>query len=203
MKEKLSREVHTPDREQELRMAEEISRQAEKLEFLIQSLTKMSRLESNILTVKPREQDLERLIREAAADVMPKADKKQIQVVNTCVDNIRAYYDLKWTKEALYNVLDNAVKYSQPGGKVTLSVMEYELYAAVSVKDEGIGISEADTPKIFGRFYRAESVQQADGVGIGLYLTREILKRQNGYIKVKSAPGKGSEFILYIRRGRL
>lgn len=119
------------------------------------------------------------------------------------MDNIRAYYDLKWTKEALYNVLDNAVKYSQPGGKVTLSVMEYELYAAVSVKDEGIGISEADTPKIFGRFYRAESVQQADGVGIGLYLTREILKRQNGYIKVKSAPGKGSEFILYIRRGRL
>lgn len=74
LKEKLSREVHTPDREQELRMAEEISRQAEKLEFLIQSLTKMSRLESNILTVKPREQDLERLIREAAADVMPKAD---------------------------------------------------------------------------------------------------------------------------------
>ena len=86
---------------------------------------------------------------------------------------------------------------------MTLSVMEYELYAAVSVKDEGIGISEADTPKIFGRFYRAESVQQADGVGIGLYLTREILKRQNGYIKVKSASGKGSEFILYIRRGRL
>lgn len=203
LKEKLSREVHTPDREQELRMAEEISRQAEKLEFLIQSLTKISRLESNILTVKPQEQGLERLIREAAGDVMPKADKKQIQVVNTCVDNIRAYYDLKWTKEALYNVLDNAVKYSQPGGKVTLSVMEYELYVAVSVKDEGIGISEADTPKIFGRFYRAESVQQADGVGIGLYLTREILKRQNGYIKVKSAPGKGSEFILYIRRGRL
>lgn len=203
LKERLCGEENTPERQQEIRMAEEISRQAEKLEFLIQSLTKMSRLESNILAVQPEEQGLQKLLEESIGDVTPKAEKKQIQIINNCVDNITAFYDFKWTKEAVCNVLDNAVKYSPRGGKVILSVTEYELYAAVSVRDEGIGIPEEDTARIFGRFYRAESVQQEDGVGIGLYLTREILRKQNGYIKVKSAPGKGSEFFLYLQRGRM
>lgn len=203
LKERLCGEENTPERQQEIRMAEEISRQAEKLEFLIQSLTKMSRLESNILAVQPEEQGLKKLLEESIGDVTPKAEKKQIQIINNCVDNITAFYDFKWTKEAVCNVLDNAVKYSPRGGKVILSVTEYELYAAVSVRDEGIGIPEEDTARIFGRFYRAESVQQEDGVGIRLYLTREILRKQNGYIKVKSAPGKGSEFFLYLQRGRM
>lgn len=203
LKERLCGEENTLERQQEIRMAEEISRQAEKLEFLIQSLTKMSRLESNILAVQPEEQGLQKLLEESIGDVTPKAEKKQIQIINNCVDNITAFYDFKWTKEAVCNVLDNAVKYSPRGGKVILSVTEYELYAAVSVRDEGIGIPEEDTARIFGRFYRAESVQQEDGVGIGLYLTREILRKQNGYIKVKSAPGKGSEFFLYLQRGRM
>lgn len=203
LKERLCGEENTPERQQEIRMAEEISRQADKLEFLIQSLTKMSRLESNILAVQPEEQGLKKLLEESIGDVTPKAEKKQIQIINNCVDNITAFYDFKWTKEAVCNVLDNAVKYSPRGGKVILSVTEYELYAAVSVRDEGIGIPEEDTARIFGRFYRAESVQQEDGVGIGLYLTREILRKQNGYIKVKSAPGKGSEFFLYLQRGRM
>lgn len=203
LKERLCGEENTSERQQEIRMAEEISRQADKLEFLIQSLTKMSRLESNILAVQPEEQGLKKLLEESIGDVTPKAEKKQIQIINNCVDNITAFYDFKWTKEAVCNVLDNAVKYSPRGGKVILSVTEYELYAAVSVRDEGIGIPEEDTARIFGRFYRAESVQQEDGVGIGLYLTREILRKQNGYIKVKSAPGKGSEFFLYLQRGRM
>ena len=203
LKERLCGEENTSERQQEIRMAEEISRQADKLAFLIQSLTKMSRLESNILAVQPEEQGLQKLLEESIGDVTPKAEKKQIQIINNCVDNITAFYDFKWTKEAVCNVLDNAVKYSPRGGKVILSVTEYELYAAVSVRDEGIGIPEEDTARIFGRFYRAESVQQEDGVGIGLYLTREILRKQNGYIKVKSAPGKGSEFFLYLQRGRM
>lgn len=203
LKERLCGEENTSERQQEIRMAEEISRQADKLEFLIQSLTKMSRLESNILAVQPEEQGLQKLLEESIGDVTPKAEKKQIQIINNCVDNITAFYDFKWTKEAVCNVLDNAVKYSPRGGKVILSVTEYELYAAVSVRDEGIGIPEEDTARIFGRFYRAESVQQEDGVGIGLYLTREILRKHNGYIKVKSAPGKGSEFFLYLQRGRM
>ena len=83
-----------------------------------------------------------------------------------------------------------------------LSVIQYEIYLAISIRDEGIGIREEEIPKIFGRFYRSEEVNQEEGVGIGLYLTREILKKENGYVKVKSQSGKGSEFLLYLPIGQ-
>lgn len=198
LKESLQAGEQTKERMQELRMAEEIEHQAEKLEFLIQSLTKMSRLESNIVEVKPQVQKVSGLINAAVKDIMPKAEAKQIELLVKCEEEFEACYDMKWTKEALVNVLDNAVKYSHQGGSVKISVMKYELYTAVFVKDEGIGISEEETPKIFGRFYRASEVQQEDGVGIGLYLAREILRKEDGYIMVKSKKGEGSEFILHL-----
>lgn len=200
LEENLKAEDHMEQKDGSLKLLEELIRQTDKLEFLIQSLSKMSRLESNIVEVKPKFQKLSLLLNEVTAEAEQKAAKKQIRLENTYRGNSRAYYDLKWTKEALGNLLDNAVKYSAPGSEVVLSVTEYEMYAAVAVKDFGIGIQEEALPKIFGRFYRAEEVQQEEGVGIGLYLTREILKKENGYIKVKSAPGEGSEFRLYLPR---
>lgn len=179
----------------------EIVRQTEKLEFLIQALTKMSRLETNIVTVEPKRQSIGTLIEAAVGDIQSAAEKKGVAVtVKGYHRDMDAYYDLKWTKEALVNVLDNAVKYSPKGSQVTVSATEYEIYTAISVKDTGIGISESDMAKIFGRFYRSGEVQQEEGVGIGLYLTREILKKEYGYIKVKSQPQKGSEFLLYLLR---
>lgn len=200
LKENLEAEEETESTRQHLKILAEIDRQTEKLEFLIQSLTKMSRLESNIVEVEPKRQDISPLLDAAIKDVIPKAEKKKIEIVNTYIGSGVAFYDMKWTKEALFNVLDNAVKYSSSGSRVIVSVTEYELYMAISVKDFGIGIKEEDTARIFGRFYRAEEVQQEDGVGIGLCLTREILRRENGYIKVKSKLGEGSEIILYIQR---
>ncbi len=200
LKENLEAEEETGQKEKNLYMLSELVRQVEKLDFLIQSLTKMSRLESNIVEVKPKRQEIATLLVAAIEDILPKAEQKQVEIVNTYTGTGMACYDMKWTKEALGNVLDNAVKYSDNGSKVTVSVTEYELYTAVSVKDSGIGIRESDTAKIFGRFYRSQEVQQEDGVGIGLYLTREILKKENGYIKVKSKPGKGAEFILFLQK---
>ncbi len=203
LRENLESGADSGEKEQNLKLLNEIIRQGEKLDFLIQSLTKLSRLESNIVEVKPCRQKISELILAAMQDAGPKARQKGIQLINTYEGEGTADYDMKWTKEALGNVLDNAVKYSGPGGSVRISVTEYELYTAVSVKDDGIGIREEDTAKIFGRFYRAEEVQQEDGVGIGLYLTREILRKENGYTKVKSQPQKGAEFVLYLRREAL
>lgn len=203
LRENLEAGEASKEKEQNLKLLNEILKQTEKLDFLIQSLTKMSRLESNIVEVKPSRQKISELIAAAIWDVEPKARGKEIEIVNTYDGEGSADYDMKWTKEALGNVLDNAIKYSSFGGSVRISVMEYEFYAAVSVKDNGIGIREEDTAKIFGRFYRAGEVQQEDGVGIGLYLTREILRKENGYIKVKSKPGKGSEFVMYLQRGTM
>ena len=184
-------------------MIGELVRQTEKLEFLIQALTKMSRLESNIVEVRPEQQPITPLLQDVVAEAAMKADGKNITIRNVYAGEAFACFDYKWTKEALGNVLDNAVKYSPPGSTVTLSVLEYEMYLAVSVCDEGRGIREEEIPKIFGRFYRAEEVSQEEGVGIGLYLTREILRKENGYVKVKSQPEKGSEFLLYLYRGTM
>ena len=98
------------------------------------------------------------------------------------------------------NLLDNAVKYTLSGGTVTVEVKNYELFSAIRVADTGPGISEEEQAKIFGRFYRAPGAYQAEGVGIGLYLTRQIAEKQGGYVKVESAPGRGSTFSLYIPR---
>lgn len=184
-------------------MIGELARQTEKLEFLIQALTKMSRLESNIVEVRPEQQPITPLLRDVVVEAAIKADGKNITIRNVYAGEAFACFDYKWTKEALGNVLDNAVKYSPPGSTVTLSVLEYEMYLAVSVCDEGRGIREEEIPKIFGRFYRAEEVSQEEGVGIGLYLTREILRKENGYVKVKSQLEKGSEFLLYLYRGTM
>lgn len=182
------------------KLAAEIIRQTEKLEFLIQSLTKLSRLESNVVAVLPEKTSLQALVSGAVASIMPRAESKNIRIVNTYKETGTACFDLKWTKEALENILDNAVKYSPSGSRITISVREYQIYTAVAVKDEGIGISEEEIPRIFERFHRGGDVAQEEGVGVGLYLARQILSKENGYIKVKSVPGKGSEFSLYLMR---
>ena len=112
----------------------------------------------------------------------------------------QAVFDLKWTTEALGNVVDNAVKYTHPGGTVRITVTMYELFCRIDVADTGIGIAEEEQARIFSRFYRSPQVAQQDGVGIGLHLARQILSDQGGYIKVSSAPGKGSVFSLFLQR---
>lgn len=99
------------------------------------------------------------------------------------------------------NILDNAVKYSFDNSTIRVFVEEYGLYVSISVKNEGIGISEEESSKIFERFYRSEKVLREEGVGLGLYLAREILQRENGYIEVRSEEGNGAEFILYLWKG--
>lgn len=186
---------------EEKHLAEQIVRQAEKLEFLIQALVKMSRLESNVLVLKPQRQPVEPLLLEAMEEILPKAEKKKIHVKlqGNFSNNMKAVYDKKWTAEALGNILDNAVKYSPLESTVEVSVERFEFYVCISVRDEGIGISEEERAQIFSRFYRSAEVQQEDGIGIGLYLAREIVQKEKGYMKVLSKKGKGSTFKMYLK----
>lgn len=186
---------------EEKHLAEQIVRQAEKLEFLIQALVKMSRLESNVLVLKPQRQPVEPLLLEAMEEILPKAEKKKIHVKlqGDFSNNMKAVYDKKWTAEALGNILDNAVKYSPLESTVEVSVERFEFYVCISVRDEGIGISEEERAQIFSRFYRSAEVQQEDGIGIGLYLAREIVQKEKGYMKVLSKKGKGSTFKMYLK----
>lgn len=176
-----------------------ISVQAEKLQTLIEALVKTSRLETGILALHPQPGEISPVVERAAAQYAPKAVEKGIALtVGQRAGS--AVFDAKWTEEAVCNLLDNAVKYTPSGAAVTVEVKNYELFSAIRVSDTGPGISEEEQAKIFGRFYRASGAWQAEGVGIGLYLTRQIAEKQGGYVKVESIPGKGSTFSLYIPR---
>lgn len=109
-----------------------------------------------------------------------------------------AVFDPRWTEEAVYNLLDNAVKYTPEGGVVRVRVTEYPLFAAIHVSDTGAGIPEEEQAKVFQRFYRGEAHREEEGVGIGLYLVRQIAQGQGGYVKVSARPGAGSTFSLYL-----
>ena len=117
-----------------------------------------------------------------------------------CGQNFETLLDFNWTAEAVTNVLDNAVKYTPSGGVVDLKITEYPSYLRLDVSDNGIGIPEEEQAKIFGRFYRGKQSAGVDGVGIGLYLTRDIVNKQNGYIKVASNE-KGATFSLFLKKG--
>lgn len=176
-----------------------ISAQADKLQALIEALVKTSRLENGILAVHPEPLELAPVVNRAAAQYAPKASEKGITLTITPIEG-DAVFDPKWTEEALCNILDNGVKYTPPGGVVTVAVKNYELFSAIQVRDTGPGISETEQAKIFGRFYRGAGNYREEGVGIGLYLTRKIAEKQGGYVKVESMPGKGSTFSLFLPR---
>ena len=179
--------------------ASAISAQAEKLQTLIEALVKTSRLETGILALHPQLGEIAPVVERAAAQYAPKAAEKGI-ALTLGPHSGAAVFDPKWTEEAVCNLLDNALKYTPSGRAVTVEVKNYELFSAIRVSDTGLGIPEAEQAKIFGRFYRAPGAYQAEGVGIGLYLTRQIAEKQGGYVKVESTPGKGSTFSLYIPR---
>ena len=172
--------------------------QTEKMDFLMQSMVKMSRLETGILQIRREKQDLSETIRRAVADVVPAAAAKEIDLFVDCPDGMMVPHDGKWTQEAVSNILDNAVKYTESGGQIHLSVERQEIFWQIAIADTGKGIAVERQAQIFTRFYREPEVHDKPGVGIGLYLARRIIELQKGYIEVRSEAGKGACFRLYL-----
>ena len=190
-----------PVTEQERRdFLQGIRSQTDKLEFLVQSMGKASRLETGAVTLEKKDVPLLDTLAQAMSGIVYGAEQKGISVEVQCPDDLRVSHDSKWTAEALFNLLDNAVKYTPTGGKISVSVEQWEMYVKLDVTDTGRGIPESRQAAIFRRFYREEEVHDQPGVGIGLYLAREIISRQGGYIKVTSEVGRGSTFSVFLPR---
>lgn len=183
---------------QSYKLADEIVNQSEKLNFLIQALVKISRLESGIINVNPINSSINELINNSVKAVVHKAEDKNIAVNISLKENFIAFFDVKWTEEAIVNILDNAVKYTPNGGTISVSATKFEFFTGINISDNGIGIEKNEVTKIFKRFYRSNNVSQHEGVGVGLYLAREILSSEGGYIKVKTEIGKGSIFSVFL-----
>lgn len=175
-----------------------IKNQSDKLNFLIQSLVKVSRLENGIMAVEPKENKFADLL--GAIDFTNAAREKGVTLTYDEFSDLTAVFDLKWTAEAIANIIDNAIKYTPTGGSVTVSAEEYEMFVRLDIADTGIGIDEPETAKIFSRFYRSPDVHDENGAGIGLYLAREIISLDGGYIKVKSEKGRGSVFSVFLAK---
>lgn len=175
-----------------------IRNQTDKLDFLFQALVKMSRLETGVIRLEKKDGCLFDTVAQAMSGIVYVAEKKQIAVSVDCPEELNLSHDSKWTAEAISNLLDNAVKYTPAGGKIVVSVAQWEMYVEIKVVDTGKGISESNQAAIFRRFFREEQVHDQPGVGIGLYLAREIVARQGGYIKVVSELGQGSEFSIML-----
>ena len=171
--------------------------QAEKLRALTDILSKLSRLETGILTLHPVPGPVDPMLENAVMQFTPQAADKEL-TLTLSPSGAAAVFDPKWTAEAVCNLLDNAVKYTPPGGRVTVAVAPYEMFCRIIVSDTGPGIPEEEQAKIFQRFYRASNVHDQEGVGVGLYLAREIVRGQGGYLKVDSPEEGGTAFSLFL-----
>lgn len=175
-----------------------MSAQVNKLDFLMQSLIKMSRLETGTFTLHMKENSLYNTIAQAVNGIWAKADQKQIRIEVECDSQTVVKHDAKWTAEALGNILDNAVKYTPEGGSISIRVRPWQFYTRVDITDTGIGIAAGHYNDVFQRFYRAQEAAAEEGVGLGLYLARGIITRQKGYISVKSKVGEGTTFSVFL-----
>ncbi|WP_318708695.1 sensor histidine kinase [Candidatus Acetatifactor stercoripullorum] len=176
-----------------------ITAQGEKLSFLIHGLVKASRLEAGIVAPLPAHNPVGPLLEGAAEQEERGAQAKQI-TLRVMPFQGDAAFDPRWTGEALGNVVNNAVKYTPAGGTVIISAQMLDSFCRVDVADTGPGIPESEQAEIFNRFFRGRDACTAQGLGLGLYLAREILTKQGGYIKVTSRPGEGCTFSLYLPR---
>lgn len=174
-----------------------ILERSEKLDFLIQSLIRLSRLENGLILVSPREASLSALMNHIFREYTAKAAEKQI-ALSIPDTTLTAVFDLKWTSEAVGNIVDNALKYTPRGGQVSVTAEKYSFFVRINIADSGIGISETEINQIFKRFYRSFEVSDEPGTGIGLYLSLEILQAQKGYVKVTSEKNKGSVFSVFL-----
>ncbi len=177
-----------------------VGHQVDKLEFFMKSMIRMSRLETGIVQVQPKQNPVYELIAQAVCDVALKAEKKKIDIVidesvesaESGGEKLSAYFDARWTAEAVFNILDNSVKYTQDGGKIVISARKTDFFVRIGIRDNGRGIAEARIPLVFKRFYREPESADVEGVGIGLYLAREIVMNQRGFIEVHSREGEGT-----------
>ena len=171
----------------------------QRLLFLSESMIKVSRLESGLIQLDCQNTEINQTILKAIKDAYAKAKENQIEIRYIEEFSGQIVHDSKWTSEAVYNLIDNAIKYGEKGNVVTVSIRELGMTIEISVQDQNQAINKSEYNAIFERFYRGNGSSKIEGVGIGLYLTREIIEKQGGYVAVKPGQG-GNRFVIVLGR---
>lgn len=176
-----------------------MQRQSEKLNWMVESLSKMVKLEQNLDDFEIKNTKIRQTILDAVDTVYEKLEQKDIQLDMESFEDRFLYHNRKWTVEVFVNLLENAIKYTEKGGFISIRVKSYELYTEIQVSDNGRGIRQEELTDIFKRFYRSPEVENMEGSGIGLYLCNLILEKEKGYITAISEYGKGSCFSVFLQ----
>ncbi|XTR38321.1 sensor histidine kinase [Paraclostridium tenue] len=171
-----------------------------KLHNLIDSLVNISRLEASMISIKKEDKSIKQTLTKAIDSVKAKANLKNIKISVTDFEDKTIPHDSKWTEESIFNILENGVKYTHDNGKIEVSLQETINFIRIDIKDNGIGIDKSEFNNIFKRFYRSEKVEEVEGSGVGLYLSRKIIESQGGNIIVSSKIGRGSKFSLFLTK---
>lgn len=176
-----------------------MQRQIEKLNWMVESLSKMVKLEQNLDDFNIKNTKIRQTILDSVDTVYEKLEKKDIQLDMESFEDRFLYHNRKWTVEVFVNLLENAIKYTEKGGFISIRVKSYELYTEIQISDNGRGIRQEELTDIFKRFYRSPEVENMEGSGIGLYLCNLILEKEKGYITAISEYGKGSCFSVFLQ----
>lgn len=187
------------DVETRRRFLEKMKGQSEKIDWILQSLFKMVNLEQGAVVFEAEALPVRDTILDAVTASLDKADRREIEILTEPFEERILWHNRKWTAEVLVNLLENAVKYTEPGGRITISVRPMEMYTEIAVRDTGRGIRQEELTEIFKRFYRSRDVENIEGSGIGLYLSRLILEHEKGYITAASVPREGSTFSVFLQ----
>jgi len=177
-----------------------LQKQTDRSIAIIKSMLYLAKAEAGIVRANVEKVNVSELIRELILTFNFKAKQKDVKINFYCDSDLIINTDEKILFEALKNIIDNAVEYTNAGGKVTITCEKQNEWAKISVSDTGIGISEDELPYIFDRFYRGKNAFELNpsGTGLGLSLTKSMIEIVSGRIEVKSQIGKGSEFVIYI-----
>lgn len=173
----------------------DIKREIINIKFLVESILKLSKIDSNSIKFIKKEVFIKDIINESVKNVSMLSELKNIEIIVSGDDSIKTICDLKWQVEAITNILKNCIEHSYENRKIYINYNQNNMYTELKIEDNGTGIDAKDLPHIFERFYKGKN-SSSDSVGIGLALSKSIIESNNGYIQVDSKLNKGTTFII-------
>lgn len=192
--------IDNPDMDAEIRedFIRDIKREIITINFFVQTILKLSKIDSNTIDFVKTENTIKEIIEQSIKKVSALCDLKNIKIEIEGNENSKIICDKRWQEEAISNIIKNCIDHSKENSKLIIKYDENEVYSTIIIKDFGEGISQKDLPHIFERFYKGENAT-SDSIGIGLSLAKAIIEEENGHILVDSDKN-GTQFtIKYLK----
>ncbi len=180
-----------------LEFTENIQSQLERLQWLVTSLLKLSKIDAGAVEFEKEKVNVKRLINKAIEPLLIPMEIKEQTLEISGDENAQFTGDFNWSSEAVANIIKNCIEHTSYGGRIDINFSETPIYTTIKILDTGVGIPKDDLPKIFNRFYKGKNSDK-DSIGIGLAMSKSIFQKQGGIIEVASEKNKGTEFTIKI-----